>query len=168
MSTDKGYIKLYRDIRDHWLWEDKPFAKGQAWSDLLMLVNHEDKILMFDGHPIKVIRGMCITSLHKLADRWGWSTGKVSRFLNDLESEVMIRQERNTKRTTVSIVNYDIYQESRNSKRNSHETLTKHSRNTDETKQDTIEDTIEGTKKKYPLNPPTEDDDEDWDSGWQS
>ena len=168
MSTDKGYIKLYRDIRDHWLWEDKPFAKGQAWSDLLMLVNHEDKMLIFDGHPIKVIRGMCITSLHKLSVRWGWSTGKVSRFLNDLESEVMIRQERNSKRTTISIVNYDIYQESRNSKRNSHETVTKHSRNTDETKQDTIEDTIEGTKKKYPLNPPTGDDDEDWDSGWQS
>ena len=152
MSTDKGYVKVYRDIRDHWIYDDKPYDRTHAWIDLLMTVNHEDKILMFDGHPIKVIRGMCITSLHKLAARWGWSPGKVSRFLDDLEREVMIRQERNSKRTTISIVNYDIYQRSRNSERNSHETLTEHSRSTDGIKQGTIEGTKEDTKKNKRKN----------------
>lgn len=147
MSTDRGYIKLYRDIRDHWIWDEKPFDRARAWIDLLLMVNHEDKQILFDGNLVPVYRGARVTSLHKLSDRWGWSTSKVSRFLNELERDKMIRQERNSKRTTISIVNYGIYQTSRDSKRNTEKTLKKHSRNTDETKQYTIEDTIEDTKK---------------------
>ena len=148
MSTDKGYIKVYRDIRDHWLWEDKPFSKGQAWIDLLMMVNHEDKKLMFDNEVVVCKRGMTFTSLRKLSDRWGWSPGKVDRFLKILKSEIMIREERNSRRTIISIVNYGDYQQSADTKRNSHETLTEQSRNTRGNKQYTIEDTIEDTKKK--------------------
>ena len=135
MSTDKGYIKLFRDIRDHWLWDCKPFSKGQAWIDLIMMVNHEDKKLMFDGELITCKKGMTITSMRKLAQRWGWSPGKVSRFLKILKSEIMIREERNSKRTIISIVNYGLYQGSANSKRNRHGTVTGHRRNTDGNKQ---------------------------------
>ena len=162
MSTDKGYIKIFRDIRDHWLWDDKPFDRGRAWIDLLMMVNHEDKKILFDGAPVPVYRGMTITSLHKLSDRWGWSVGKVNRFLNFLESEYMIKQERNTKRTIISICNYGVYQDSQNTKRNTEKTLNEHRRNTDGTKQDTREDTIEDTKKKKtaPSEPVIDDDDD--------
>lgn len=149
MSTDKGYVKVYRDVRDHWVWKDKPFSRGQAWIDLLMMVNHEDKKILFDGVLIPVNRGMTITSLHKLADRWGWSTSKVGRFLDILEQDVMIRQERNTKRTAISIVNYSDYQDTRNTERNTEKTQKKRRKNADETKQDTIEDTIEDTKEEY-------------------
>lgn len=148
MSTDKGYIKMYRDIRDHWLWEEKPFDRGRAWVDLLMMVNHEDKKIIFDGCLVVVKRGMAITSLHKLAERWGWSTSKVSRFLDLLEQEVMIRQERNTKRTAISIVNYSDYQDARNAERNTENTQNKHRKYAEKTKQYTTKNE-EGTKEEY-------------------
>lgn len=39
---NNGYILLHRDIMDNWVWQDEVFTKGQAWVDLLMLVNHND------------------------------------------------------------------------------------------------------------------------------
>ena len=100
MNTDKGYIKVYRNIRDHWLWEEKPFSKGQAWIDLLMMVNHEDKKMMFDNEIVICKRGMTVTSLRKLSTRWGWSPGKVDRFLKILKSEIMIRNTHGNKQYT--------------------------------------------------------------------
>ena len=41
MSTDKGYIKVYRDIRDHWIWNYKPFSPQAAWIDLILLARKE-------------------------------------------------------------------------------------------------------------------------------
>ena len=157
MSTDKGYIKLYRDVRDHWLWKDKPFAKGQAWTDLLMMVNHDSKKTMFDGRVVTVNRGSCITSIRKLADRWGWSRSKVARFLDELERDQMLIQNRATKRTALSIVNYSVYQGSRATKRATEKPLTSHRRATDEHKQYTIEDTIEERKEEEaPSGDPTD------------
>lgn len=135
MSTDKGFIKVYRDIRDHWVWNEKPFSRGQAWIDLLMMANHEEKTISFDGHPVVVGRGQKVTSLQKLADRWGWSRGKVRRFFDDLESEHMVSTKRDARGTTLTIVNYGFYQDSRNTKRNTDGTLTKRSRNADGHKQ---------------------------------
>jgi hypothetical protein len=48
-NMKRGWICLHRQIQDHWLWEDRPFSRGQAWIDLLMLANHEDKKMIFDG-----------------------------------------------------------------------------------------------------------------------
>ena len=104
--SKKGYILLDRQIQDHFLWQNKPFSKGQAWIDLLMLVNHTDEKVLFDGELIDVKRGEKITSLVKLSTRWGWSINKVSRFLNLLENELMITQKRNSKRTALTVVNY--------------------------------------------------------------
>jgi len=39
----KGWISVYRSIQGHWLWEDRPFARGQAWIDLLLQANYKDK-----------------------------------------------------------------------------------------------------------------------------
>lgn len=134
MSTDKkknGFVLLDRQIRDHWTWTDKPFGRGQAWIDLIMSAGYEAKTIMFDGKPLKLRRGEFVTSIRKLATSWGWSQGKVSRFLNALESEDMITQKRSTKRIIVFIVNYGIYQGSRSSKRSTDGALTEHRRSTD-------------------------------------
>lgn len=165
MSTNRGYIKLYRDIREHEIWQDKPFSKGQAWVDLLMMVNHEDKRILFDGNPVQIWRGCTMTSERKLADKWGWSRSKVHRFLEMLEREIMIRVDRTTKRTMISIVNYDVYQKQRTSERTTDEPLTSHSRATDEHKQYTKEYTKENTKKKYS---PSDEVGNPWDEeGWE-
>lgn len=117
MSTDKGFIKLYRDVRDHWIWKEDPFSMGQAWIDLLMMVNHEDKKVLFNGNLVTVKRGSCITSLRKLSERWKRNKRTVSRYLDLFEADGMITQKRDSKCTTINIVNYCIYQASNDNKR---------------------------------------------------
>lgn len=108
MSTDKGYIKLYREIRDHWIWSNGDYLK--AWLDLIMMMNHEDTKVMYDKSLITVKRGSRITSIRKLAERWGWSRNRVKRFLDILESDGMIATERDTKKTTITVIKYGFYQ----------------------------------------------------------
>ena len=127
----KGFIIVDRQIRDHWLWADAPYSRGQAWIDLLMMAGYENKTIIFDGKPVKLRRGEFITSIRKLASAWKWSQGKVSRFLNALEDEQMITQKRSSKRITVFIVNYSDYQGSRSSKRSTDGAQTAHRRSTD-------------------------------------
>lgn len=107
-STGKGYIKLYRDIRSHWIWSDPDYLR--AWVDLLMMVNHEDKQILFNKKLITVKRGSRITSIRKLAERWGWSRGRVARFLDMLEQDHMIATRRTTQKTLINVINYGFYQ----------------------------------------------------------
>lgn len=106
-----GWISIYRQIQEHWIWKSKePFDKRSAWIDLLLLVNHQKEEIEFDGTTIEVERGQRITSLEKLANRWKWSRHKVSDFLNRLEQEHMLVQIRDNKKTLISIENYNKYQ----------------------------------------------------------
>ena len=111
MSTDKGYIKLYRDIRDHWLWQNEPYDKAHAWADLIMRANYKTREIMFDGRLVTVKRGSFITSVKQLARDWGWSRHKVSDFLDVLAENEMITQKRDNKKTLINIEKYCIYQD---------------------------------------------------------
>ena len=109
-SKKEGWISIHRKIENCAIWDDKPFARGQAWIDLLLIANHENVDTFHDGKPVVVGRGQKITSIKYLAERWGWSRHKVSDFLNYLEKNNMIIQKRDTKKTLITIVNYDAYQ----------------------------------------------------------
>ena len=78
--------------------------------DLVMMVNHKDKEIIFDGKPVTVKRGQRITSIRGLAERWHWSVNRTKRYLALLEELRMIHTKRNSRSTTISLVNYDIYQ----------------------------------------------------------
>ncbi|MFI3378935.1 DnaD domain protein [Mammaliicoccus sciuri] len=106
-----GWISLHRSIENHWLYEeDRKFSKFEAWVDLLLMVNHKDNKTIMDGKLVTVKRGQRITSLRKLGDRWKWSLTKVDSFLRLLEQDKMIVVKKDTKKTLVTIVNYDVYQ----------------------------------------------------------
>ena len=107
----QGWVKIHRDLLDNELWSDKPFTKGQAWVDLLLLANHKDKNVLIGSHTEMVERGSFITSELKLMERWGWGRKKVKLFLNFLESQKMIERNANNKRTVITIVNYGFYQD---------------------------------------------------------
>lgn len=84
----EGWISVYRQIVDNWIWKSKePFDKRSAWIDLLLMVNRKDEEVEFNGKIIAVKRGQRITSIEKLSDRWNWSRHKVSNYLNQLEKE---------------------------------------------------------------------------------
>ena len=106
-----GWIKLYRQLQDCWIWLDKePFDKRSAWVDLLLTANHSDKKILFNGELITVKRGQILTSVRKLSAKWKWSVNKVYRFLKLLESDEMLQKESDKDRTLLSIVNYSIFQ----------------------------------------------------------
>ena len=112
MDDLKGWIALYRAILDNeMLWDDKPFARGQAWIDLLLIANHKTRKILFDGRLKEVERGSMITSVSKLATRWGWSRTKVTAFLKVLSEADMLTYEIKQKYTSIHITNYNRIQD---------------------------------------------------------
>lgn len=129
----RGWMPIYRRLQDHWLWQDKPFAKGQAWLDMLLLASHNDEEFLFGNQVVKNEGGSFITSELKLADRWGWGRKKVRLFLELLQNEQMIVKKGDNKKTAITIVNYSVYTDYETAKeqqRNSKGTSKEHQRNT--------------------------------------
>lgn len=104
-----NFLPLDRKIMEHWLWEEKPFSKGQAWIDLLMLANYAEKKKPEKGEVITYKRGNVNLSMKYLASRWGWDRRTVKRFLDLLESDGMVSVCGTTHGTTISIVNYEVF-----------------------------------------------------------
>jgi DNA replication protein DnaD len=112
----QGWFSIHRQIASHWLWNDKPFSKGQAWIDILLMVNHEDRKVPLGNEIILVKRGSKITSIRKLCDRWGWSNTKVKAFLKLLENDKMLVQKSDTTKTVLTVCNYNDYQDNKSEK----------------------------------------------------
>ncbi|MBH1941666.1 hypothetical protein I5677_12255 [Mobilitalea sibirica] len=106
-----GWVSIYRELTEGWLWEDKPFSKGQAWIDLIILANYKDAKISLGNEIILVKRGSFITSELKLMERWGWSKTKVRSFLNQLQNDEKIVKKTDRKKTTITLVNYGLYQD---------------------------------------------------------
>lgn len=88
-----GHIKLFRRIQKHKLWKEKPFTRGQAWIDMLMMANYQTGILEH--------------SQRFYAARWGWSRQRVRSFQKYLQNEGMITTHPTTHLTTqIKIQNY--------------------------------------------------------------
>ncbi|WP_313568794.1 hypothetical protein [Acetoanaerobium noterae] len=108
----EGWIKVHRSIQEHWLYQEKRvFSKYEAWLDMIMLTNHKDNKFLLGKELIEVERGSFVTSELKLMDRWNWSKTKVRNFLNLLEEDKMILKKSDKKKTTITIVNYNDYQD---------------------------------------------------------
>lgn len=104
-----GWIKLYRSIQDHWIWENPIYLKW--WLDLIFMANHKDKKILFDGQLITVGIGERITSEQKLSDRWGTTRTTVRKFLNLLVVDEMITVKKSRKSGTwYKVNNYADYQ----------------------------------------------------------
>lgn len=136
-----GWISLHRSIQKHWLFEEKrKFSRFEAWIDILLMVNHSDNKIMHDGDLITVKRGQRITSLRQLGERWSWSITKVDKYLKTLESDGMLVVKKDTKKTVLTVVNYDDYQDEDLKKRHrkdSEKTEKKHRSNTEKTQKKT-------------------------------
>ena len=126
-----GWVRVYENLSGHWLWEDKPFAKGQAWIDLLLDAEWRDGRQIRLGREIIVLkRGQQSVTLRDLADRWGWSKDKVSRFLKLLEEQGMISAEKTQAGQVLTIENYEKYQNDTRGERDTSETQVRHERDT--------------------------------------
>lgn len=117
MAANKGWICLHRSIQDSWLWENKKdecFSNGQAWIDMILLANHEEKKIRLNGDIVTIERGQFHTSVVKLADRWNWSRNRVNRFLKLLEKDDMIEAKGEAGcGTRITLINYGKFQDMR-------------------------------------------------------
>ena len=106
----KNYLYLNRSLRDHEMWTEEPFTRGQAWVDLLMMAAYKDQYARINGRKIDLKPGQLCWSKVKLASRWKWSRGKVIRFLNELKTEQMIVHQNFDVTTLITILNWADYQ----------------------------------------------------------
>lgn len=135
--SEKGYIKLNRKLFEHRLWcEAREFSTFEAWLDLIKSARFEDATQNIGKYQTQLIkRGQIIASMRFLSERWKWSTKKVTRFLQYLESQHMISKEtpKETGITTITLLNYDTYNQAGNTKETPTETPRKHQGDSKET-----------------------------------
>lgn len=106
-----GYILWYRKFMDNPFLNQKPFCKGYAWLVLVALTNRKvGYIPNKNGSKIKIFRGECGYSKKALADIFGWSRGKVDRYLKELEDRKMIQQKNVSNHTVIKVLKYNIFQ----------------------------------------------------------
>lgn len=105
-----GWIKINREIVNHWLWSDAERLKW--WLDLLFMAIWDDKKVLHDSHLFTLKRGQIIASVAFLCERWEKSNKTVVKYLQMLESEKMIKREVVHRQTPIiTICNYELYQD---------------------------------------------------------
>ena len=122
-----GWIKIHRDIKSHWIWNNSEYLKW--WMDILLEANYSPGKVVIKGTIYECERGEKLYSLDTWASRWNTNKSKVRRFLNMLQNDSMIVLKNETQTTRLTICNYDDYQD----KNNDGETQMKRKRNASET-----------------------------------
>ena len=82
--------------------------------DILLMVNHEDRSIPYNGKMVVIKSGQKLTSINKLAERWGWSKHRVYRYLALLKEDNMCNVDSTTGGTIITVVNWEFYQSKRN------------------------------------------------------
>ena len=114
-KKDKGWIKLYRQVTDTYIWAaNEPFDRRSAWIDLLLMANHEERsFLLRNGKNQTVKEGQLFTSTGHLAQRWHWSRGRVNRYLGLLSEQGMVTVSGTPSGTLLTLVKYGDFQHGR-------------------------------------------------------
>ena len=155
-----GFFKVDRQIFEHWIWEDRPFSKGQAWIDLRGLANYEYGKTPYRGQVISCNRGTVYRSISFLANRWGWSRKKTRTFIELLESDGMVTTEVTTHRTTITLLNYGKFQDVGTTKDTTNGTTKEQQRNSKgSNERRRIKKNKEGEKGASPQTPPSNEPD---------
>lgn len=112
-----GYIKLFRSLKNHWLWDKgRKRTKFEAWLDLLLMASHSGTKEPIGYDLIEIKTGQILTSQEKLSIQWRWDRGAVRSFLKLLEKDGMLNQQTTSKYTMITICKYDSYQKTEPSK----------------------------------------------------
>jgi predicted transcriptional regulator len=94
---------------DHWIYQEPEALK--LWLTMLIEANHETKKHMFNGAVIEIRRGQLVCGRISLSEKTGVSENKIRRYINLLESDGMIHQQKTNKYSIITIVKYEQYQE---------------------------------------------------------
>ena len=140
-DDNKTYIKLYRKVMENAIFLELPYDRWHAFEFLLLKARRFPTVTILKGKPIKLEVGQLICGEDKLASIWGWSRGKVKRYLDMLENLGMIKKNGTPYGTLITIENYTKYQGECSYSDTPVGT-------SDGTSLDTSDDTSDGTHKK--------------------
>jgi len=106
-----GWIKLYRSIKDHWIYKNPDYLK--AWIAILLEVNHSDKKVLIKNSLMDCRRGESLNSVKKWVEVFGdeWTSQKVRTFFKLLKSDSMINIQTTSQTTKLTVCNYGTYQD---------------------------------------------------------
>ena len=103
-----GWIKIHRKLLDsplnskpNWAW---------LWVVILLLANHEDKKIIWNGKTETIKRGSFITSRQQLSKFSHLHQSMVERCLKYLEIEQQIEQQTTKRFRLINVINYDRFQ----------------------------------------------------------
>jgi len=126
-----GWIKLYRDIREHPVvgfgQPVKPadasrgsYSRGEAFQDLLMEAQYKPGSVRINGEVVALNIGQLMAARSYLAARWNWSEQTVRTFMAHLVNAGIIKTNqlsnqqpsasRKSAPNTLTICNYERYQ----------------------------------------------------------
>lgn len=104
-----GWIKLQRDIMDHWIAQDNEYLA--VWVRMLAEANFNDRKTVINGALVEVKRGQLVFGLDSYSEKTGVSVRRLRKLLELLESDKMIDRQKSNKFSLISIVNYAKHQD---------------------------------------------------------
>jgi len=109
MTKNNGWIKLHRKLLDSSI-AGKPNYIS-VWITLLLLANHTEKTILWNGEKLKIECGQVLTGRKKLSKETGVAPTTLERILDNLEQIGKIGQQKTNKFRLISIKKWTLYQE---------------------------------------------------------
>lgn len=110
MNQRKNFIAIDRDSFKHPLFAGEKFSRREAWFWMIAQACWRSTKFNDNGSMIELNRGEFATTIRELSETFSWSKGAVERFIARLKTETMIGTRIGTKKTIITICNYDDYQ----------------------------------------------------------
>lgn len=112
---DRGYIRIPRLLFQSAEWKERRvYSHFEAILSLYEQASYTNgRFVNSRGYAVSLERGQLVTTIRLLAELWGWSKSKVSRFLLDMRDSnrdtfrIKIETVNGTSATLVTICNYD-------------------------------------------------------------
>lgn len=104
-----GWIKLHRDIMDHWIAQDCEYLA--VWIRMLAEANFDDRKTVMNGAFVEVKRGQFVFGLESYSAKTGVSIRRLRKLLELLESDGMIVRQKGNKFSLITIANYSKHQD---------------------------------------------------------
>ena len=105
---NKGWIKISRSIRQHWIYANSKWLKW--WIDILLRAEYNSQSTFYNKTKVFCKAGQFVSSFSRLAKDWGTSRKTVKAFFLLLSDEKMVTYKTTKRYVIFNICNYGLYQ----------------------------------------------------------
>ncbi|VFC11794.1 phage protein [Clostridioides difficile] len=111
--SNKGWIKLYRELLDKSIWKDIKPERKVILITILLMASHKENYVFIDNKRIKIKSGQFISSYSKIAERCGKGVSyqMVRSCLLVFKNAGFLTYETTNKYIVITIENWELYQE---------------------------------------------------------